>query len=115
MLAKPWLPRLFRRLDLSRSIGAIAHSNACGADLVQLGFPAEAVLVARCGCNLDQYEVVSQAEARAQLELPASARIVAYAGNVAAAKGIDEVLALAAALPDITLLLIGGRPDQITE
>jgi glycosyltransferase involved in cell wall biosynthesis len=110
---KPWLPRFFRRLDFSRSLGAVAHSDACAADLRRLGFPAEAVVVARCGCAPEHYGNLGRGEARRQLDLPEAATVVGYAGNVAAAKGIDEILDLAAALPEVTLLLIGGRVDQV--
>jgi glycosyltransferase involved in cell wall biosynthesis len=110
---QPWLPRLFRRLDFSRNIGAVAHSEACAADLKQLGFPSSAVLVARCGCDPDVYDGIDRAAARSRLGIASDARVLGYAGNVAAAKGIDELFDVAAALPEVTVLVVGGNAGQV--
>jgi glycosyltransferase involved in cell wall biosynthesis len=111
---KPWLTGLSRRLHLERGIGAVAHTEASRKDLVSLGFPEEAVVVARPGFSLARFEpVLSKAQARARLSLPANTPIVGYVGNIHASKGMAQLVDLALRLPDVTFLVVGGSPDEV--
>ncbi len=111
---KPWLPALLRRARLHRALGATAHSEASRADLIALGFPAEAVVTARPGFSLERFEPhLSREEARRQTGLPGDAPIVAYAGNIHASKGMEQLLELARRLPGVRFVIVGGRPGDV--
>ena len=111
---KPGLPRLLRRARLDRGVGAVAHSEACRADLVALGFPAEAVVTARPGFAMDRFEpALSRAEARGRLGLPPGAQIVAYAGNIHPSKGVEQLLDLAHRLPGVLFVVVGGSVAEV--
>jgi glycosyltransferase involved in cell wall biosynthesis len=113
---KPWLPSLLRHLRLDRGIGAVAHTDASRADLVRLGFPDDAVVVARPGFSLSRFEPeMSRDEARARLGLPASGPYVGYVGNIHTSKGMDQLIELASLLPEATFLVVGGSPSEVAE
>lgn len=111
---KPWLPRLLRGAGLSRGIGAVAHTDASRRDLVTLGFPEDAVVVARPGFAFERFvPALTRAEARARTGLPRDAPIVAYTGNIHVSKGMEQLLLLAKMMPDVTFVVVGGAPAEV--
>jgi glycosyltransferase involved in cell wall biosynthesis len=111
---RPWLPRVLRRARLERGIGAVAHSEASRSDLVALGFPEEAVVTARPGFAMDRFEpALSRAEARRLVGLPPEGAVVAYAGNIHASKGVEQLLDVARRLPAVTCVVVGGTAADV--
>jgi glycosyltransferase involved in cell wall biosynthesis len=112
---KPWLPALARRFRFDRSIGAVAHSDASRRDLVEVGFPEDAVITARPGFSLSRFEpALGREEARQKLGLPLGRPIVAYAGNVHVSKGIEQLLEVARRMPDAMFVVVGGAPEEVS-
>lgn len=56
----------------------------------------------------------SKTAIRERLGLPADRRIVVYAGHLYPYKGVEDLLHVAAALPDATFLIVGGYPEDVT-
>ena len=111
---KPLLPRLTRRLGLERSIGAVAHSPASAEDLVRVGFDEAQVLVARPGIDPDRFTpALTRSAARELIGMETDRPLVVYVGNVGPAKGTDEMTDLAARLPQVDFLLVGGTPEAV--
>ena len=111
---KPWLAAWSRRAGLERAVGAVAHNEASRLDLMALGFPEEAVVTARPGAAPYRFEPIgSRAEARKRLGLPIDSKIVAYAGNIHVSKGMEQLLALATMVPEVTFLVVGGSAEDV--
>lgn len=111
---KPWLPQLLRGAGLEHGIGAVAHTEASRQDLLMLGFPEDAVVVARPGFAFERFEPpLTRVEARARAGLPAKGPIVAYAGNIHVSKGMEQLLGLACMMPDVRFVVIGGSPPEV--
>jgi glycosyltransferase involved in cell wall biosynthesis len=113
---KPWIGPLTHRLDLDRAVGAIAHSEQSRADLIALGFPRDAVLVARPGFNRSAFDgVPAKDEARERLGLDSTRAIVGYIGNIGRSKGVETCLAAMQPIEDADLLVVGGSPREVEE
>ncbi len=111
---KPWLPGLLRHVGLGRGIGAVAHSNVCREDLIELGFSNHAVVTARPGFALERFtQVESRTDARRRIGIPEHGSILAYVGNIHASKGMDQVLELARRLVETSFLVVGGTPAEV--
>jgi glycosyltransferase involved in cell wall biosynthesis len=111
---KPWLAPWSRKVGLERAVGAVAHNEASRLDLMALGFPEEAVVTARPGAAPYRFEPVgSREEARKRLGLPLDEKIVVYAGNIHVSKGMEQLLALAGMVPEVTFLVVGGSPEDV--
>ncbi len=90
--------------DLARAIGGALTVTRHMADmLVELGVPAERVLVVPDGIRAARFAAMpGQAEARAALGLPAEAFIVGYMGRLHTlnmGKGVDDLILAALGLP----------------
>lgn len=98
----------------SRSLrGVVTHSRLAAQSFLDSGLPASRVLVAYNGITLDgRTRVDSTASSRATLGLPAEARILCYAGHLGPKKGTRTLLTVAAGLPEVTFLVVGGIPDS---
>lgn len=111
---KPWLTRLTKRLPLHGAVGAVAHSQASADDLTAVGFPEEAVLLARPGHREACFSPhLNPQTARERCGLDIRGRVVGYVGNIGSAKGSDELLNVAKRLPDISFLVVGGSGQQV--
>ncbi len=111
---KPWLPWLTRRLQLERVVGAVAHSHASAEDLQVMGFPQEAVLMARPGHREDSFTpALSPEDARKRCGIDFQGPMVGYVGNIGTSKGTDEMLKLAKRLPKVSFLIVGGSGEQV--
>jgi glycosyltransferase involved in cell wall biosynthesis len=111
---KPWLSTLTHRLPLDDAIGAVAHSQASADDLKAVGFPEEAVLLARPGHRADRFNPpLSPQDARQRCGIDVPGPVVGYVGNIGTTKGTDELLELAERLPEVSFLLVGGGTEQV--
>ena len=113
------LPRLVGALGRyarrPRFLGMISHSNYAAQSMIAAGFPADKIVVMHNGYDLeDMQPVLSRSEARKELRLPPKKRLVVYTGNMQANKGMESVLDVAARLPEVDFLLVGGLPRHIT-
>lgn len=109
----PWL--LTRFLAGRGACGLVVISQALRDDLFPRGVPPTAppVLVAPDGVDLERYaDLPTPRQARADLGLPA--RFTAgYSGHLYAGRGVDIIFALAARLPEMHFLLLGGERDDV--
>jgi glycosyltransferase involved in cell wall biosynthesis len=119
---KPWpdvypaIRPLVRRTARSpRCLGFILHSHFAASSYLQAGIDANQLLVAHNGVDAVPVQRPDRAEARKTLDLPPDRRIVAYAGRVNASKGLDQVLELAARMPQVMFLIIGSEGEGLVE
>ncbi len=111
---KPFLPRLTRHIGLSRAIGAVAHTPSSAADLLEVGFTEEQVVVARPGIDFERFEpVLSKTGARKAIGADIHRPLVVYVGNVGPSKGTDEIGDLAVRLPHVDFLVVGGAAEAV--
>mgnify|MGYP002813513756 FL=1 len=106
----PLQPILRAVLRHSGLVGAVLHSHHTLESYRRLGIPASRMLVAHNGWDPARLEPRrTPAEARARLGLPAGRFTVVYSGRLNARKGLDVVLDVARATPEIGFLLIGSE------
>jgi glycosyltransferase involved in cell wall biosynthesis len=110
---QPFLRAVLRHPNL---VGAVFHSEHARQSYARIGIPEERMLVAHNGWDPVRMEPrLTQAEARAQLQLPADRFTVAYSGRMNLKKGIDILLEVARRAPEIDLLLIGSEGEGPVE
>jgi glycosyltransferase involved in cell wall biosynthesis len=116
---KPWpdavpLVRPFiRRTALQpHCLGFVLHSSFAALSYRQIGVSDDKLLVAHNGADSSRMlPRLSREAARTNLGLPQDRTIAVYAGRVNAMKGLDQLLALADARPQILFLLVGSEGD----
>ena len=113
----PWLRPLIRRTARQpRCLGFILHSRLAADSYLRAGVPAAQVLVGHNGANLQHMAPrLDRDDARRQLGLPIDRQIAVYAGRLRTDKGVDQILALAAARPQVLVLLIGSEGHGAVE
>jgi len=105
--------RRMRLIGERRMAGVIAHSTLAASAFIAAGVPSERVLVAHNGYAPTLMEpVLTRAEARAATGLPAEAPLMVYTGHVGPQKGSDALIALAAAVPEVRLVIVGVDDDS---
>jgi glycosyltransferase involved in cell wall biosynthesis len=78
-------------------------------------FPDAEVQVAPNGVDLDRYKnLPDPREARRQLKLK-DGLTVGYSGHFYAGRGMDLLMELARAMPDVNFLWVGGTPEAVEE
>ncbi|HUR33220.1 MAG TPA: glycosyltransferase family 4 protein [Vicinamibacterales bacterium] len=96
-----------------RLAGVIAHSALAADAFVAAGVDRQRVVVAHNGFAPSLMEPrLSREEARAAAGLPVDRPLLVYAGHVGQQKGTDALMALAAALPEMRLLIVGVDHDS---
>lgn len=110
----PWLLRRFLSGRGARRLVVItAALRAALAQRVSPLPPHPFTLIAPDGVDLARYaDLPSPAAARAQLGL-ADRFTVGYTGHLYAGRGGELILQLAAQLPDLNFLLVGGNPADV--
>jgi glycosyltransferase involved in cell wall biosynthesis len=122
-------PRLFRRYLKGRGAARlVAITRALADDLSQVyGLPAykqlnEGLVIAPDGVDLERYQDIPEpAEARKILlerqliddSIPGGRFTAGYTGHLYQGRGVNLILEIAARLPGITFLMIGGEAEQI--
>ena len=96
------------RLDLEAEVArrvdrVVATSSAEVFELSRLGVGADRVTVVPCGVDLGRFSPEGPAEPR-----PAGRRRVVAVGRLVARKGVADVIAALAAVPDTELVVVGG-------
>ena len=131
-----WLFRRFLRGGGMRRLVAITHALA--ADLVEklgapgvespqvlaAGSPATPgfTVVASDGVDLERYADLPRPEQARQLlgwadvhlSLPPDRFTAGYTGHLYAGRGINMILEMARRLPEVSFLLVGGEPEEVT-
>lgn len=99
----------FRRL-LPQLAGVVAISRGLGTELQQMGLRSERLLIAPDAVDPTRFaSPPAKAAARATLDLPIDAQIVAYTGHLYAWKGAHTLALASRDLPERTLVcLVGG-------
>jgi glycosyltransferase involved in cell wall biosynthesis len=107
----PTIRPLIRHTTRHRNcLGLILHSDFAARSYRRAGIAEERILVAHNGYDAPA-EPLDKAVARARLGLPADRTLAVYAGRIEAAKGLDQILALADLRPDVLFLLVGSESD----
>lgn len=110
----PWLLRRFLAAPGARRL--VANTQFL-ADTIAANYPVPArpgfLLMAPNGVDLERYaDLPAPAAARKQLGLP-EGFTVGYTGHLYPGRGLDTMLELAATLPDMRFLLVGGKPADV--
>ncbi len=95
-------------------LGVVTNAAMIADSFVEMGFESERVLIAHnCYDPADMEPELTKAEARTKLGLPASDKIVCYAGHIQRRKGIDTIVAIAAKTPELHYVICGGDPTDV--
>lgn len=79
-----------------------------------LPIPPENVVIAPDGVDLERYDNLPDAPtARSLIGLPVEQITAAYTGHLYAGRGVELLLGLAQAFPQIHFLLVGGNPKSV--
>jgi len=110
----PWLLRRFLAAPGARRL--VANTQFL-ADTLAANYAVPArqgfLLMAPNGVDLERYaDLPAPAAARQQLGLP-EGFTVGYTGHLYPGRGLDMILELAAALPEMRFLLVGGKPADV--
>lgn len=98
---------------LGSSLGVVAITQGLADDLAALGVDRSRIEVLPDGFDPRRFaDMPEKAAARANLGITADARLVVYAGQFFAWKGVDTLVDAAARAPRLTVLLVGGRPED---
>lgn len=103
---------VLQRFFLSHSSGIIATTPITGNELkTRFNLPDTKVLIEPNGVDAPT-SLLSKEEARQNVGLPESQKLVLYVGRVLAWKGIDILPAVARALPDVTIGFLGATKEE---
>jgi glycosyltransferase involved in cell wall biosynthesis len=108
------VPRRLVRWAAARAAGVVAVSGALRERLIELGVPGSRVEVLRNGVDLELFAPQDRAVARRELGLNAAGRLVLSVGWLIPRKGHDLAIRAAAAMPEVTLLIVGEGPEANT-
>ncbi len=127
LLARSGVPLVYEAHDLPRnptarralvralgaSLGIIAITHGLADDLAELGVERSRIEVLPDGFDPRRFAAMpTRADARSRLGIAQDARLVVYAGQFFAWKGVDTLVDAAARAPSLSVLLVGGRPDD---
>ncbi len=101
-------------------LGMTYHSDYARQHYLKLGVDEAKTCVAHNGYSRNQYEpVLSKSEARKQVGLPVDGKIAMYSGRMVMKKGLDHLIMLAKARPDVHFVFVGstehGEVEQQVE
>ncbi len=97
-------------------VGAVLHSQLAKESYAAIGVSDDVLEVVHNGFSPALFEPqLSQASARAALDLPADRFIAVYSGRVSRKKGLDLVLDMARQLPEVLFLLVGSQREGAIE
>ena len=91
-------------------LGMTYHSDYARQSYIKIGVDEEKTCVAHNGYSKLQFEpVLTKKEAREKLGLPLDAKIAVYTGRVVMKKGLNHLIALAKARPDVHFVFVGSN------
>jgi glycosyltransferase involved in cell wall biosynthesis len=110
-LLSPWLRLVNRR---PRRVALVCATRVDACEYERHGVPADRLSVASNGVDPRAFDVaLSREDLRRALDLPVSARMACYSGELDENKGVLQYLKCAALLPDVTFLTVGGEPEHL--
>jgi glycosyltransferase involved in cell wall biosynthesis len=111
----PQRQALYKALDHPLLLAVVTISQDLARRYQEYGLPAEKILVAPDGVDLEAYAApLDKEEARERLGLNPDQPVAAYVGHLYQGRGVEHILAAARRLPDIRFLLVGGHPQDIS-
>lgn len=107
----PWLSPLLRRVMGRKAfIGALLHSDHAAQSFARAGLARGKCHVVHNGFDPEGFvPPLSALDARARLGLSARKPVALYAGRINAAKGLDQIIAMAWRAPGIQFWLVGDE------
>jgi glycosyltransferase involved in cell wall biosynthesis len=93
-----------------RANGLLAVSGALKADMAALGMPEEKIRIHYTGIDRERFRPVDRAQAKAALGVEGP--LLVTAGALIPRKGQKLTIEALAAVPEATLLVVGGGPDR---
>ena len=91
-------------------LGMTYHSDYARQHYIKLGVDEAKTCVAHNGYDKKQFEpILTKKEAREKLDLPVDAKIAVYSGRMNMKKGLDHLIKLAQARPDVHFVFVGSR------
>jgi teichuronic acid biosynthesis glycosyltransferase TuaC len=106
------VPRRLVRWAAAQAAGVVAVSGALRERLIELGVPGSRVEVLRNGVDLELFAPQDRAVARRELGLDVAGRLVLSVGWLIPRKGHDLAIRAVAAMPEVTLLIVGEGPEE---
>ena len=93
-------------------VGMTTHSEYVRQSFIHIGFDPDMICTAHNGYTKSHFEpVLTKAQAREKLGLAQDAKIATYTGRFDMRKGLDHLLELAKARPDVQFIFIGAGYD----
>jgi starch synthase len=112
----PLRPAFGHALGHDQCLGAVLHSQYAADCFAALGIDPDRLAVIHNGHDPTRFAGTPDKRLlRQQLGLPLEATIATYAGHVNATKGLDVLLKVAGALPDVRFLLVGSSGEGLIE
>jgi teichuronic acid biosynthesis glycosyltransferase TuaC len=105
------IARRLLRWAAAQAAGIIAVSDALRGRLIELGVPGSRIETLRNGVDLALFAPQDRAAARRELGLHVDGSVVLSVGWLIPRKGHDLVIRAAAALPEVTLVIVGEGPQ----
>lgn len=101
---------LSKKADVKRFV---AISNNLADFWIKQGVPRDKVLVLHDGFDVEMFKTeFDRNVARRDLGLPVDRQIVTYAGSLYENRGIETILELANAFPDVLFVIVGGPEER---
>ena len=111
----PQRQALYQVLDHPLLLAVVTISQDLARRYREYGLPAEKILVAPDGVDLDAYsDPLDKEQARQQLGLDPAQPVAAYVGHLYDGRGVEHILSAAQALPGVRFLMVGGHPQDIS-
>ena len=101
-------------IDDDLFLNIVTISDQLKTRMVQNGIPAEKILVAPDGADLEAYQDnLSKQQAREKLGFPENGKYALYVGHLYQDRGIKEIMHCATQMPEMTFVIVGGHPNDI--
>src|SRR5450755_463095 len=113
LIADHTLPRRMMRWAAKRADASIAVSAALADAMRAHKIVSESLTVLRNGVDLDRFQCLPQAAARAQLGWPEAPTLISV-GNLIEGKGHRLAIEALTSLPEFRLCVVGSGPDDET-
>jgi glycosyltransferase involved in cell wall biosynthesis len=110
----PQRQALYQVLDHPLLLAVVTISQNLAGRYQEYGLPAEKILIAPDGVDLDAYaNPLDKEQARERLGLDPAQPVAAYVGHLYEGRGVEYILRAAQSLPDIRFHLVGGHPQDV--